>query len=87
MLTSAITTTTTSTISSAAGIVSMTTPIGLPDFGVLVSVALILLLSAKEILSASEKWNKSLNSSLNMAILPLGISFAATIFFKISEII
>lgn len=87
MLTSAITTTTTSTISSAASAVSMTTPIGLPEYGVLAAVALILLLSAKEILSASEKWNKTLNCSLNMAILPLGISFAAIVFFKISEII
>ncbi|MDY0387992.1 MAG: hypothetical protein RBT65_12870 [Methanolobus sp.] len=87
MLTSTITTTAASTISSAVGTVSMTTSVGLPEYGVLAAVALILLLSAKEILSASEKWNKSLNCSLNMAILPLGISFAAIVFFKISEII
>lgn len=88
MLTSTIITTTTSTISSAAaGVVSMTTPIGLPEYGVLAVVALILLLSAKEILSASEKWNKSLDCSLNMTILPLLVSFVAIVIFKISEII
>nr|WP_094226579.1 hypothetical protein [Methanolobus psychrotolerans] len=88
MLTSTIITTTTSTISStAAGIVSMTTQPGLPEYGVLAVVALILLLSAKEILSASEKWNKSLDCSLNMTILPLLVSFVAIVIFKISEIL
>nr|WP_091707612.1 hypothetical protein [Methanolobus vulcani] len=87
MLTSTIITTTTSTISSAASAVSMTTPVGLPEYGVLAVVALILLLSAKEILSASEKWNNSLDCSLNMTILPLLVSFVAIVIFKISEII
>ncbi len=87
MLTSTIITTTTSTISSAAGAVSMTTPTGLPEYGVLAVVALILLLSAKEVLSASEKWNKSLDCSLNMTILPLLVSFVAIVIFKVSEIL
>ncbi len=88
MLTSTIITTTTSTISStAAGMVTLTTPTGLPEYGVLAVVALILLLSAKEILSASEKWNRSLDCSLNMTILPLLVSFVAIVIFKISEII
>ena len=87
MLASTIITTTTSTISSTAAGISMTTTTGLPEYGVLGVVALILLLSAKEILSASEKWNKSLNCSFNMTIMPLLVSFVAIVIFKISEII
>ncbi|SFM55207.1 hypothetical protein [Methanolobus profundi] len=87
MLTSTIITTTTSTISSTAAGIAMTTSPGLPEYGVLAVIALILLLSAKEILSASEKWNRSLDCSLNMTIMPLLVSFVAIVIFKISEII
>ncbi len=87
MLMSTISTTTSTISSSAAGAVSMTTPIGLPEYGVLAVIALILLLSAKEIMSVSENWNKRLDSSLNMTTLPLLVSFAAIVIFKISEII
>jgi predicted CDP-diglyceride synthetase/phosphatidate cytidylyltransferase len=64
----------------------ITTP-GLPQYGALVVVGLIAFLSLKEILSASEKWNRSLNSSFNLVILPLMLCFAGIVFFKISEII
>ena len=84
MLTSVVSAT---SAASSASAVSMTTGIGLPEYGVIGVVALILLLSAKEILSASEKWNKSLNCSLNMAIFPLLFSFVAIVIFKVAEII
>ncbi|HHV25264.1 MAG: hypothetical protein PHG79_08790 [Methanosarcina sp.] len=74
-----------SAISSSA--FSMITTPGLPQYGALVVVGLIAFLSLKEILSASEKWNRSLNSSFNLVILPLMLCFAGIVFFKISEII
>ena len=87
MLTSTVSSTTSMASSTAATAVSMTTPIGLPEYGVLAVIALILLLSAKEILSVSQRWNKKLDCSLNMTTLPLLISFAAIVIYKISEII
>jgi len=85
VLTSVISTT--SAISSAAGAISMTTGIGLPEYGVLAVIGLILLLSAKEILSASSKWNRTLNTSLNMGIMPLLVAFVAIVVFKVAEIV
>ncbi|HOW15839.1 hypothetical protein [Methanosarcina sp.] len=72
-----------SAISSSA--VSMITSPGLPPHGASVVVGLIALLSLKEILSASEHWNKSLESSFNQTILPLLFSFAAIVSYKVIE--
>ncbi|WP_305065245.1 hypothetical protein [Methanococcoides sp.] len=79
----------TSMVSSAASsaAVSMTTSIGLPEYGVLAVVALIFLLSAKEILSASKYWNKSVSASLDMSIFPLFLVFAGIVVFKVVEIV
>ncbi|MDP2217142.1 MAG: hypothetical protein Q8J68_07655 [Methanolobus sp.] len=85
MLTSTITST--SAVSSAAGAISMTTGTGLPEYGVLAVIALIALLSGKEILSASEKWNRDLSHSLNMGIGPLLVAFVAIVVFKVADII
>ncbi|MDD3245409.1 MAG: hypothetical protein PHF18_00830 [Methanosarcina sp.] len=74
-----------SAISSSA--ISMVTSPGLPQYGAAVVVGLIALLSLKEVLSASEKWSKTLNSSFNQAILPLLFSFAAIVVFKVIEIV
>ena len=73
--------------SAASSAISMVTTPGLPQYGAAVVVGLIALLSLKEVLSASDKWNKRLNSSFNMAIIPLLFSFAAIVFFKVGEII
>jgi hypothetical protein len=64
----------------------VTTP-GLPQYGAVVVVGLIILLSLKEVLSASEKWNLSLNSSFNLAISPLLVSFIMIVVYKIAEIV
>lgn len=86
MLTSALTsTTTTGTVS--MGVLSITAPVGLPEYGFLVVIVLILLLSVKETLSASEKWSKALESTLNMTIMPLVLTFVAIIMFKLAEMI
>jgi hypothetical protein len=80
MLTSVVSTavaaTSTTASVAATSAISLTTPIGLPEYGVLAVIALIVLLSAKEILSASDKWNRALNSSLNLSIYPLLFCFA-----------
>ncbi|MCZ7381913.1 MAG: hypothetical protein O8C64_10170 [Candidatus Methanoperedens sp.] len=74
-------------VSSSAGIISFTSTISAPQLGVLGVVALIILLSLKEILSASKSWNKNLACSLDMSILPLLIAFFAIVFFKVTEIL
>lgn len=72
-----------SVISSSA--ISMVTTPGLPLYGTSVVLGLIALLSIKEVLSASKKWSNSLNSSLNLAILPLLLVFGGTVLYKILE--
>ncbi len=64
----------------------ITTP-GLPQYGAAVVVGLIVLLSLKEILSASGHWNKSLNSSFNLAIMPLLLCFGMIVVFTAATII
>lgn len=71
----------------ASSAISMVTTPGLPQYGASAVAGLIGLLSVKEVLSASEKWNKSLSSSLNLAILPLLFVFVAIVLYKITEII
>ncbi|MGA9188479.1 MAG: hypothetical protein WB014_07965 [Methanosarcina sp.] len=74
-----------SIISSSA--VSMITSPGLPQFGGTVVVGLVILLSLKEIFSASEQWDKHLNASFNMTILPLMVAFVGIVIFKVVSII
>lgn len=83
MLTSIIST----TRAAASTALSMITDIGLSEYSVLVVIALIFLLTAKEILSASKYWNESVCKYLNMVILPLLIAFAWIITLKVVEII
>lgn len=84
MLTSVVSSAAASSMASTTSAISLTTPIGLPEYGVLAVIALIILLSAKEILSASDKWNKALNSSLNLGIYPLLVSFVLIVLFQIN---
>ena len=74
-----------SAISSSA--ISMVTSPGLPQYGSAIVIGLITLLSLKEVLSASEHWNKSLDSSFNLTILPLLFAFGAIVIFKVVEAI
>ncbi len=69
------------------GITSMTTHIGLPEYGVLAVIALVTLLSAKLMLAASTRWNSTIECSLDMSIMPLVICFAAIVIYKIIAII
>lgn len=74
-------------IPNVIGAISMVTSPGLPQHGAAVVVGLIVLLSLKEVLSASTSWNKDLNSSFNLAIIPLLLSFTCIVVYKVSEII
>lgn len=75
----------TSIISSSA--LSMLTVPGLPEFGYLVVIGLISFILFKEVLSESKLQGKALESSLNMGIVPLLISFIAIVAYKITEIL
>ncbi len=60
-----------------------TTLSSLPSYGISIVAGLIVLFSLKEILSASEKWDKETNSSFYIAIIPLLIVFFGIVVFKI----
>ena len=65
----------------------MLTAPGLPEFGSVAVIGLISFLSFKEVLSASKLQGKALESSLNMGIMPLFISFVAIVAYKIAVIL
>ena len=87
VVSSAAATTAAATTAAATTAISLTTPIGLPEYGVLAVIALIVLLSAKEILSASDKWNRALNSSLNLSIYPLLVCFVLIVLCQVLTIV
>jgi hypothetical protein len=75
------------TVSSSAGIISATSTVSAPQLGILGVATLIILLSLKEILSASKSWNRNLACSLDMSIFPLLIAFFSIVVLKIMEIL
>ena len=83
---SAITTSAT-TSAVTTSVVSMTSVVGLAFGGVLAVVALILLLSTKEIFSASKYYDRRIEYVLNTSILPLLIAFSAIVIFKVIEVL
>jgi hypothetical protein len=64
----------------------ITTP-GLPQYGVAMVSGLIVVLSLKEILSSSPKWNKYLNNSFNLAIIPLSFTFLMILIYNIAALV
>jgi hypothetical protein len=67
--------------------ISMFTTIGVSKISVVVVISLIVLLSASEILFASKLWNKHLAFSLDLAILPLVLTFFAIVAFNIIKLL
>ncbi|AAM32751.1 hypothetical protein DU57_02905 [Methanosarcina mazei] len=65
----------------------MLTTQGVPEFCYITIIGLILFMIFKEVLSQSKFWRKDLESSSNMVILPLLISFSAIVAYKIAEIL
>jgi hypothetical protein len=76
--------TTTAATSSA---VTITTAIGVGVGGALIAILLIMLLSSRELISASSKGSKKVLATLDAAIVPLLVVFSLTIVFQVLEII
>jgi hypothetical protein len=76
-----------SSIMSTTSEMSAFTTTGAAEASVATVVCLIVLLSASEILSASKLWNKHLALSLDLAILPLTITFFAIVAFNIIKML
>jgi hypothetical protein len=79
-----------SVISSNVGLSTLkatATTIGLPQYWSEVITGLLILLYLKEVLSSTGKWNRHLNDSFNIAIIPLVFSFIGVIIFEIRDIL
>ncbi|OPY33065.1 MAG: hypothetical protein A4E32_00737 [Methanomassiliicoccales archaeon PtaU1.Bin124] len=77
----AIVTTTSSTA------VSLTTAIGIGVGGALIAILLVMLLSSRELITASSKRSRSIMAMLDAVIIPLLVVFALTIVFQVMEIV
>lgn len=62
-------------------IVTATT--GLPQYWNIVIGGLLILLSLMEVLVATQKWNRDINCSFNIATTPLILSFIGVVILKI----
>ena len=65
----------------------MLNEIGVHEYDIITVTVLIILLYAKEVLSASKYWTKPLATSFNMGIFTILIILASIVIFKISEIL
>jgi hypothetical protein len=87
MLTTIVSTSVTTTSVATSSAISMVSTVGLAFGGVLAAVALILLLAAKEIFSASDFYDRGIDAILNTSIFPLLIAFSAIVVFKVMEVL
>jgi uncharacterized integral membrane protein len=62
---------------------TVTTTTGLPQHWNIVIVGLLILLSLMEVLAVTQKWNRDINCSFNIATIPLILSFIGIVIFKI----
>ncbi|MFW6186070.1 MAG: hypothetical protein ACOC5C_05255 [Halobacteriota archaeon] len=69
------------------GGIGTATAIGLVWGGLFATIFLIMLLSSKEIISASDIYDRTVEHSLNMSILPLLFVFFAIVAFKVIEVL
>jgi len=78
-----------STMSAASttSVVSTFATIGVSEVSIVTVICLIALLSASEILSASSHWNKRLSTMLNLAIVPMVLTFFLIVSYKVIEVI
>lgn len=81
------TTSTLSATSTTSSVVSTFSAVGVSEISVVMVVCLIALLSASEILSASTYWNKRLSTMLNLAIVPMVVTFFGIVLCKVWEVI
>jgi len=61
--------------------------LGVSDISIITVVCLIALLSASEILSASQVWNKRLSTMLNLAIAPMVLTFFLIVAYKVIDVV
>ena len=72
---------------STTSVVSTFATVGVSEISVVSVICLIALLSASEILSASTHWNKRLSSMLNLAIVPMVLTFFLIVSYKVLDIV
>lgn len=84
---SIITVSAATTTAAASSAVTITTAIGVGVGGALIAILLIMLLSSRELISASSKGSKKVLATLDAAIVPLLVVFSLTIVFQVLEII
>jgi hypothetical protein len=65
----------------------MFSTLGVSDVSIITVVSLVGLLAAFEILSASKLWNKRVSTLLNVAIIPMVITFIAIVGYKVVAIV
>ena len=68
-------------------IIMIPTAIGIPKYGYIAVIELILFLLLKDIVSAPKLQRKAVETSLNLVIMPLLVVFIATVAYKIAEIL
>ena len=84
---SIITVSAATTTAAASSAVTITTAIGVGVGGALIAILLIMLLSSRELISASSKGSKKVLATLDAAIVPLLVVFSLTIVFQVLDII
>ena len=86
MMSSLVSTMASSTLSTTS-VISMFATVGVSQISIIAVVTLIAMLCASEILSASKHWNKHLATMLNLAIMPMVLTFACIVAFKVTEVL
>jgi hypothetical protein len=71
----------------SSSVIAMTTTPSLPQYGIAMVSALIVILSLKEILSSSQKWNEYLNNSFNLVVVPFIFTFVMIVGYKVFTIV
>jgi hypothetical protein len=87
IVSSAVSSSAVSSSAIASSAITMITTPGLPQYGVAMVSALIVILSLKEILSSSQKWNEYLNNSFNLVAVPFVFTFVMIVLFNVVKII
>jgi hypothetical protein len=89
MMSSLVSTMASSTLStlSTTSVISMFATVGVSQMSIIAVVSLIAMLCASEILSASKHWNNRLSTMLNLAIMPMVLTFACIVAFKVIEVL
>ncbi|HNX40573.1 MAG TPA: hypothetical protein PKK11_08295 [Methanothrix sp.] len=72
---------------STTSVVSTFATLGVSEISIVTVICLIALLSASEILSASSRWNKRLSTLLNLAIVPMVLTFFLIVGYKVIEVV